>query len=533
MLLLDVGGLASLLFESGREIAVKGFAEIVVAILSPIPLAWRYFDTLLGYSANPRGSEEHLRYKALRFGLVSSCRPLQIYTKLLKKTLDKIDWLFGDVPGKAVPNLGTRLFGLTNPAYVWTVASLDRCLLFALFYPMLTVSVIWAVYNESGVAGAALFFPTTNPGYQRGIALAMMFLAVGGIIVAKRRVALMSLAVAFIVAVIIGANSGAAIIAALGVLILGTGDAARSGVVTVACFVAIALALSVSGLFHPSIAGTGPLIAGLAGAIAGALSIGVAKAYQHAKRIGHHPIFLPTFILVALVLIYELVWLLAPHMSLEAWRRTGALLLIFGVLTLLNAPFDFLSLGLTRGFLRRGLEKKGLSPIWFAFYDAASALVIISALACVLILAVQLFGALEILGHQHRTLDLKDAFYAIQTNPSAPQNFWIYALLITTQAPSLFNVAVGAISVARAFRPLSEFIHRRLPDGKPILSADKIWIVPLLIVRSVLPAAAGILAGLTALLAVPLWFLPLIDFDIVEQVRRLVEADLPARWVGI
>jgi hypothetical protein len=41
------------------------------------------------------------------------------------------------------------------------------------------------------------------------------------------------------------------------------------------------------------------------------------------------------------------------------WLDSGPLLLFLGLLTLLNAPFDWASLGLTRALLRRGLELKG------------------------------------------------------------------------------------------------------------------------------------------------------------------------------
>jgi hypothetical protein len=49
--------------------------------------------------------------------------------------------------------------------------------------------------------------------------------------------------------------------------------------------------------------------------------------------------------------------LLAP---LDNWGEVvGPMLLFLGLLTLLNAPFDWASLGLTRALLRRGLECGG------------------------------------------------------------------------------------------------------------------------------------------------------------------------------
>ena len=46
---------------------------------------------------------------------------------------------------------------------------------------------------------------------------------------------------------------------------------------------------------------------------------------------------------------------------------------VVGLLTLLNAPFDWASLGLTRALLRRGLELGGWWPYLLALVDAPEA----------------------------------------------------------------------------------------------------------------------------------------------------------------
>ena len=52
------------------------------------------------------------------------------------------------------------------------------------------------------------------------------------------------------------------------------------------------------------------------------------------------------------------------------WIFGGPFLLFLGLLTLLNAPFDWASLGLTRALLRRGLELGGWWPYLLALADA-------------------------------------------------------------------------------------------------------------------------------------------------------------------
>ena len=58
------------------------------------------------------------------------------------------------------------------------------------------------------------------------------------------------------------------------------------------------------------------------------------------------------------------------------WQITGPLVLFLGLLSLLNAPFDWASLGLTRALLRRGLELGGWWPYALALVDAGLAAVV-------------------------------------------------------------------------------------------------------------------------------------------------------------
>ncbi|MFZ0506776.1 MAG: hypothetical protein WBE85_11570 [Methylocella sp.] len=75
--------------------------------------------------------------------------------------------------------------------------------------------------------------------------------------------------------------------------------------------------------------------------------------------------------------------LLSP---LKSWGGVGPLLFFLGLLTLLNAPFDWASLGLTRALLRRGPELGGWYPYFLALVDAALATLIIALLALTMVL---------------------------------------------------------------------------------------------------------------------------------------------------
>lgn len=84
--------------------------------------------------------------------------------------------------------------------------------------------------------------------------------------------------------------------------------------------------------------------------------------------------------------------------SVPIWQILGPLLLFLGLLTLLNAPFDWFSLGLTRALLRRGLELGGWAPYFLAIVDAALAAGVIVALTLAMVIGVQFFDAAGVHG---------------------------------------------------------------------------------------------------------------------------------------
>jgi hypothetical protein len=110
--------------------------------------------------------------------------------------------------------------------------------------------------------------------------------------------------------------------------------------------------------------------------------------------------------------------------ALEAWDLVGPLLLFVGLLTLLNAPLDWASLGVTRALLRRGLELGGWWPYLLAFVDAALAGVIVALLALTMVLGVQAFDELAVHGGGMAVLPLGALFDGIAKNPAAPEYWW-------------------------------------------------------------------------------------------------------------
>jgi hypothetical protein len=134
-----------------------------------------------------------------------------------------------------------------------------------------------------------------------------------------------------------------------------------------------------------------------------------------------------------------------------AWAGSGpaafSFLLMFALIPIVNIPFDWASLGLTRALLRRGAEEGAPSPLWLGLLDFLFGLILLGLLAVALIASLQ--GADAILLHFHRE-SVADVFALLDNiaeNPRDPANYWAYATLFSTLIPSALNAVIGAVSL--------------------------------------------------------------------------------------
>ena len=210
-------------------------------------------------------------------------------------------------------------------------------------------------------------------------------------------------------------------------------------------------------------------------------------------------------------------------------QKEGSLLLFLGLLTLVNAPFDWLSLGLTRALLRRGLEKQGLAPIFYAIVDAMSAALIVVLLAMVAAVAIQAFDTLAIVRGGKAILPLVPLLDGLARNPGAPEYWWIYAMLLSTLIPSIVNLFIASLAALRGVPLVTRWIVGKLPEQGGIAAADRILVTMVLTLQFV----GGAIAAVVIQYAVIYFFfgllLPLAGFSLLDDVRAVVEFDLPGR----
>jgi hypothetical protein len=190
-----------------------------------------------------------------------------------------------------------------------------------------------------------------------------------------------------------------------------------------------------------------------------------------------------------------------------------------GLLTLLNAPFDWFSVGLTRALLRGGLQLGGWWPYGLALLDAALAALIIAALALAMVAGVQGFDAFAVHGGGKAVLPLTPLFDGIAAHPTAPEYWWIYALLLSTMIPSLINLVIGSASFPRGIPGLPARLLRSIPEGETMPIGDRFGISLVLTGQ----LAGGVILGIVAqgLLVVVIigYVLPWLGLELLDMAR--------------
>jgi hypothetical protein len=213
------------------------------------------------------------------------------------------------------------------------------------------------------------------------------------------------------------------------------------------------------------------------------------------------------------------------------WGILGPLILFLGLLTLINAPFDWFSVGLTRALLRRGLELGGWWPYALALVDAALAAVIIAAFAFAMVIGVQTFDTLALHGGGTPVLPLEQLFIGIAYRPSAPEYWWIYALLLSTMVPSLINLVIGGASLARGIPGLPTLLLSKLPIARAVPAFDRAWIATVLTLQTVGGALLGIAAQVFMVWAMIGYIMPFFGLELFDMARAVAAFNLPAHVV--
>jgi hypothetical protein len=355
------------------------------------PFIYKYYLGVLAQGAQPEGSIERQDYDKLRASLTGGNLAARLYAKWLTAFLDWIERFFGDA-GMADRTLFPRAFGLKTPAPLWTAPAFDRCLLLALLYPFATIFVIWAISGHVGPAESALGLRPEVRGWSRVLLAAAIGFSSFAFWRGARARGWKSrfwIAAAFAGA---GAFAFAGAVAGDSAFVTWFNDPIvnNGGPDTISGTFIIADSVGVTGAFAVAFADTsmGPFAVAVivavivivvavafvvigfskdvvddypdltfaaidfaaataSAAAAFAVAFAVAIALAAFKRRWHG--FFLSLLLPAMILACFAATAFLSHTP--SWLNVGPLLLFLVLLTLLNAPFDWASLGLTRALI--------------------------------------------------------------------------------------------------------------------------------------------------------------------------------------
>jgi len=487
-------------------------------------VAGHYYFFVLPGGKQPAGSPERNRYDLLRNDLANGGTAARIYSEKLTAALKAVEHFFHDENSP-----GLRVLGLQTPAPLWTANAFHRCLILAFLYPIFTIFLIWAISGEVGSAEAAFGLPLDLPWLQRTgstLGLAFSILCYWNFRRSTGRKSLVWLLLFPIgVALIAGAlaRGGAGSVA---------GSVAMAG--TVMGAVAGDIGIGVSGAAIGALAGTIAFV--LAGTIVGEAvgACSVVLVGAAAKDIvvtrDRAGAFLFVFVLAMIGGCLGAANILS---TLSAWPVVGPLLLFVGLLTLLNAPFIWFSLGLTRALLWRGLERQLWWPYFYAIVDAACAVFVIVLVACTIVIGIQTFDLVTVRGGGKQVLSLDELFQGIMANGLAPKYWWLYALLLSTMVPSFFNLAIGGLSLTRGIPRLSAHLHSLMDSSGSVFEFHRVQIAALMGSQVVVGVALGIAAQTTLVFVLLRYAMPFLGLGLLEVAQSVAALNLPGLIFGL
>jgi hypothetical protein len=528
--------------------AVALIGILILVGTAAFSLAVLHYFGVLGAGAESAATREREDYDALRRRIASS--------SWLDGFLDAIDRFFCD-EGIADRSLFSRIFGLRKPAPLWTAPAFDRCLLLALIYFVAAIALIWTASNHVGPAEAALGLHAADDWRRAAIlaAVGLLPLATWGVVRAKETrlgpslpviCAFAGAAVIFgtsagtVAYAVVGAVTGAIVVGAVGAVggggalaiigvAIGAGAGAGAAAAAIAGAVAGAVASAVgfafgalntddvedafAGVFAFAIIGAAAMVGAAAFAVVGTFSgtaarvgsvavVGTAAytvvfcivgADRSSTRRGRQGIFLSVFVFVIILACLAGAALLS---HLDNWQRFGPAALFLGLLTPLNALFDWLSLGLTRALMRRGVEReKKWWPYLYAVINALLASAVVAVLAMAMVAGVQLFDDLAVYGGGNPVLPpMREFLGAIKADPGKPEYWWVYATLFSTALPSLINLFIAGVSLARGVPGVSTWLLGKVREGEAVPAYDRLRVAIVLSLQGVVGLAIALVA---------------------------------------
>lgn len=503
--------------------------------------AFAYYLNRLGLSA---GNADELA--RLRARLTAGETAGVWYVRTVRRAIFVTDRFFGDA-GKAMDSWKPHAFWLKKAAPLWTVASYDRCMQIATLYPLTCIFIVWVIWNDPGEAGYAIGFVESDKWSRVISALSATGIIFSRIMVDRSnnvlRFTYFSL---FLMCSIVLSSAASAMITVLFIML--TIIIYIPGILSIFILVIIIILSYILNKFNGYEAekfifgvkqfesSVGIVIFLIVLAFYTTIdkknefySIFNWKKFNY-KILSKNIYFYISFLMIIL-------FTFSPYIlsNDEKWRETGTLIYFLPIISLLNAPFDWVALGVTRGLIRKGLEKGGIWPLMLGAVDIFISLVIIVFLGVILLFFTQQFNALASIGGDSKSIfnplsTLRDL--ATPGLRNQPQYYWLYLMVLTTQIPAILNLGAGFLSVIRTSDFGNELLLRLMGQGKNL----GFWARCALTAVQAGQLALAMTAGGLLFFLLFLGFVTVEPFaagNLIDLLLWIAEANWPARLMGV
>jgi hypothetical protein len=190
-----------------------------------------------------------------------------------------------------------------------------------------------------------------------------------------------------------------------------------------------------------------------------------------------------------------------------------ALSLFLVVLPLINAAFDWFSVGLTRMLIRQSLSQRGFYPVVYAIGDLIISCVVLIALVITLVYAVKNYGQIWTID-DNPVIRVEEILQRLRCKPTSYSNMWIYVSVLSTLVPSVINIMIGSASLCREFGPLARLISTKTERAPQLDSSTILWISAALSAQYICGAIIGAIACLVSFEILLNYVLPFIWADL-------------------
>ena len=364
------------------------------------------------------GTTQHRSYpsdRAYWCDLLRHDRPAERYRSVMRKGLDWLDSRLSSGEAQQGPAQKAWSFGLLN---------ITMALAFA--YPILAITIQWLCGHAIDFGGQEVIAaspPQARIFTEVWLGSSLFFYLFAGASKSRWRWTL--------------------VILATGILLLGLIFADRF---------AVPENVAVAGL--------------VAGAVAFASAVAVAVAVATAEKRSSRQ--MAWRLLYCGVLVALLIVAIKMPDDFGAGQRSRAVfvMLTFCLLPLVNAVFDFASVGLTRYLLRLGLEQKRAA--WRAVLDGLGGIAIFFALGCTLIA----FVTFVVPADGVPLVDLTQLFADMRRAPG--DYIWLMVTLFSTLLPTLLHLSVAVLTLGLQYPAgvrnfVADLLERGEHSGQAVL----------------------------------------------------------------